>query len=133
MPTLVLFTVSAFKVVVATMGVGVGLGVGVGVGVGFGVGVGVGLGLGVGIGVGVGVEVVDPLLVVVVAGVVKFDPAPPQPVMMANESKVQKEMPSCEIRFKSRLPKKGESSGFSYFTHSEGRSKRVTNILVEKN
>jgi hypothetical protein len=78
---------------------------------------------------------VDPLLVVVVvvAGVVKFDPVPPQPVMIANESKVQKQMLSREIWFKSRLPKKGESTGFSYPAHSAGRSKSTRNRLVEKN
>jgi hypothetical protein len=77
---------------------------------------------------------VDPLLdvVVVVAGVVKFDPAPPQPVI-ANESTVQKQMLSREIWFKSRLPKKGESTGFSYPAHSAGRSKSTRNRLVEKN
>ena len=68
----------------------------------------------------------DPLLVVVVvAGVVKFDPAPPQPVMIASEIKVPKQMPSREIWFKISPPKKGESSGFSYFTHSARRSKHT--------
>jgi hypothetical protein len=88
-----LVEVSASNVVVAVTGVGVGDGVGVGVGAGVGVGVGVGA--------------VDPLLVVVVvAGVVKFDPAPPQPVMIANEIKVQKQIPSREIWSKISPPEK---------------------------
>jgi hypothetical protein len=46
---------------------------------------------------------------------------------------VQKQMLSREIWFKSRLPKKGESTGFSYPAHSAGRSKSTRNRLVEKN
>jgi hypothetical protein len=65
------------------------------------------VGVGAGVGVGVGVGAVDPLLVVVVvAGVVKFDPAPPQPVMIANEIKVQKQIPSREIWSKISPPEK---------------------------